>query len=314
MRNEYGDQFKPIRAKRGIPRFLPLALGLWLLAGVTRFWIAPQMTKLPADYTEETSYAARGRFRDTSDGAWEKFDLVVRRVDQTLVASSDHAIVQGDINWTTNAGEVTYESAGIYGVDPRTRTNLPGYGNVQRTGQFLFPPHVRRATYRLWDPFYSGARAAIFSHAATLEGLPVYVFNCHVRGLDETHGYTFLRDVPERYHAYSTATGKVWVEPVSGRVVDFEDAGKSYFGVAATGKPVSDFHFWSARYTPQTKWAQIRRARSARLRLLILENWLPSTLLLAGLGTLTLGLRLRETHRSAPPFPPSTGGPPSPPI
>ncbi len=313
MQNETtgGDEFKPMGAKHGVPRFLPLALGLWLVAGVTRFWIAPQMTQLPADYTEETSYVARGRYRDTPDGAWEKFDLVVRRVDQTLVASTDHAIIQGDTHWTTNTGEVTYESAGIYGVDPRTRTNLSGYGNVQRTGQFLFPPHVRRATYRLWDPFYSGARTATFSHAATLQGLPVYVFNCHVNALDDTPAYAFLRDVPERYRAYSTGTGKAWVEQVSGIVIDFEDTGKSYFG-AATGKPAADFYFWSARYTPQTKSAQIQRARSARLRLLTLENWLPSALLLAGLGTLALGLRRRESRRAMPPNPPSTGVLPSP--
>ncbi len=286
--------------RRLLLRHLPLALGLWLLAAVTRFWIAPQWERLPSDYAVEISYLARCRYRGTPDGPWQKFDLIARRVDQTLVIAADDAIVQGDIHWTTEAGEVTYESAGIYGIDSRTRTNLPGYGNVQRAGQFLFPPHVRRTNYRIWDPFYTGPRTATFVEATTLNGILVYVFDCRAKDIDDTAGYSFLADVPERYHAYSAGGGKMWVEPVSGVVLDMEDAGKSYFGEPMTAKPVSDFYFWDARYTPQTKAAQMSHALTARLHIRILEFWLPVALLLGGLGCLVLGLR-----RSRP-IPPSS--------
>jgi hypothetical protein len=270
---------------------LPLVLGLWLLAAVTRFWIAPQWERLPADYAMEMSYDARCRYRDTPDGAWQKFDLIARRVDQTLIASADDVIVQGDMHWTNAAGEVTYESAGIYGVDRRTHRNLSAYGNVGRAGQFLFPPRVQRTTYRLWDPFYTGPRTATFVEATTLGGMPVYVFNCQAKDIDDTAGYVFLADVPERYHAYSAGSGKMWVEPVSGVVLDFEDVGNSYFAQLKTGKRVAAFHFWNARYTAQTKAAQMQRAVTARRRIQVLEVWLPGALLLCGLGCLVSGVR-----------------------
>ena len=85
-------------------RLLLMALGLRLLAAAQRFWIAPQLTQLPADYAEETSYAAKFRFRETSTGAWDRFDLMARRVDQTLVTSARHTIIQGDLHWTTQSG------------------------------------------------------------------------------------------------------------------------------------------------------------------------------------------------------------------
>lgn len=276
---------------RRLLRHLWAALILWLLAGAIRFWIAPHWQHLPVDYAQETSYAARCRYRDTPDGAWQKFDLVVRRVDQTLVSSAGTSIVEGDIHWTTAAGEVTYESAGIYGVDRRTRTNMSGYGNMERRGQFLFPPRVRPTTYQLWDPFYTGPRTATFQHTAVLNGIPVYVFDCRAKHLDDTAAYTFLADVPERYRAYSSGGGKMWVEPVSGVVLNFEDAGKSYFGVSGSGKGISDFYFWDAHYTSETKAAQLQRALAARRRIVAMEVWLPLGLLLAGLMWLLLGLR-----------------------
>jgi hypothetical protein len=264
---------------------------LWLLAGVTRFAIAPQMQHLPVNYAEETSYDARCRYRDTPNGAWQRFDLTVRRVDQTLVTSAGNSIVEGDIHWTTAAGEVTYESTGIYGVDQRTRANLSGYGNTQRRGQFLFPPHVRPTTYQLWDPFYTGPRTATFRHTTTLNGMQVYVFDCRARDIDDTAAYMFLVDVPERYRAYSNGGGTMWVEPISGVVIDFEDAGKSYFGEPRSSKPLSDFYFWDARYTRETKAAQLQRALATRRLILTLEVWLPLGLLLGGLLSLSPVLR-----------------------
>jgi hypothetical protein len=186
---------------------------------------------------------------------------------------------------------VTYESAGVYGVDRRTRMNVSGYGNVERRGQFLFPPHVQPVSYQLWDPFYTGPRTATFHRSTTLNGIPVYVFNCQATDIDDSSGYAFLMDVPERYRAYSAGTGKLWVEPVSGVVIDFEDAGKSYFVEPGTGKPVSDFYFWDARYTAQTKAVQLRRALTARRNIRAFEVWLPLSLLLGSLIWLLLGLR-----------------------
>ncbi|HEX9996300.1 MAG TPA: porin PorA family protein [Abditibacterium sp.] len=276
--------------RRPLLRIFPLALGLCLLATALRFWLAPHLTRLPADYAEEIRYAARCRYRDTPDGTWQQFDLVVRRVDQTLVFSADDAIIQGDVHWTTETGKVTYESAGVYGIDRRTRSNLSGYGNMQRGGQFLFPKHVQRTTYQLWDPFYTGPRTATFVEETTLNGLPVYVFDCRAKNIDDTTGYSFLVNVPERHHAYSAGGGKMWIEPISGIMVDMEDVGKSYFGTPKTGKWVSDFYFWHARYTPETKAAQWQRAVTARRRILALELWFPIALLLSGLLSLALGV------------------------
>jgi hypothetical protein len=129
-----------------------------------------------------------------------------------------------------------------------------------------------------------------------LNGMLVYVFDCRAKDIDDTAAYTFLKEVPERYRAYSAGGGKMWVEPVSGVVVQFEDAGKSYFGVptsgvSATGKPVADFYFWTARYTAETRKAKMQMAIASRRRIQILEMGLPLGLVLGGLAWAILTLR-----------------------
>lgn len=277
--------------RRFVLRFLPLALGLWLLAALTRFWIAPQLQRLPTDYAVETSYQAQSRARETPGGKWVSTRLIGRRVDQTLVTSADTSMVQGDLHWSTEAGQVLFETAGIYGVDRRTRRNVSGYGNVDRKGQFLFPTHLQRTNYLYWDPIYIGPCTAKFERLDTVNGLPVYVFNFSARDLNETAGYTHLPDVPERYEAHTDGAGTLWIEPNSGIVVDFKERGTSYFFDAAAHKRVADLFIWSDHFTPQTKAAQLQRARAARRRIGALEVWLPAALLLGGLGCLGLGLR-----------------------
>ena len=73
-------------------------------------------------------------------------------------------------------------------------------------------------------------------------------------------------------------------------MVDFEDEGVSYFVDVKTGQRVADLYHWSARYTPETRAAQLAMARAAHSRHVALEVWLPGGLLLAGLLWLAVSL------------------------
>jgi hypothetical protein len=282
-------------AQRPFWAHLLIGLGLIALAGLLHFALDFLLTPLPAGYASETRYAADTRFRESPTAEWTSTPLIARRVDQTLTASGDISIIQGEVHWTTEDGTPTYEHTTYYGVNRRTRMNVPGYGDTDRTGQFLFPQHVQQTTYELWDPYYLGLRTATFRRVEEVEGLSTYVFDYSAANIDDTGGYTFLPDVPERYRAFSDGQGTLWIEPVSGIVVDFEDEGVSYFVDAKTGQRVADFYHWSARYTPETRAAQLAPARTARSRHLALEYWLPAGLLLAGLLWLGISLWRRRS-------------------
>jgi hypothetical protein len=283
-----------MRKRQFHPRYLFITLGLFAAAAFVRFWLAPLLNELPANYASETQYAGEDNLRETPNGAWEKIATTLRRVDQTIVSTSETAMVQGDLHVYDENGAVVFESTGLYGVSRLARQNVPGYGDTERTGQFLFSLAVQPTTYTYWDPMFIGPRVATFDHAETQDGLTVYVFRFSASGLDETAGYSSLPDVPEHYAAHTDAQGTLWIEPVSGIVVDYAEQGMSYFADLTTGKPIADFHGWSDRYTPETRSAQLRLAAEARLRILLIQVWLPVGLVLAGIVAPVIGVWKRR--------------------
>lgn len=264
----------------------------WLMATLLRWWAVPTFERLPADFVAETIYAAKMRSHQTTSSPAEEFECVVRRRDQTLTSGDKYSIIQGDVHWLKPAGVVVFEMFNLYGVDRHNRQNLAGYGSKERTGQYLFPQHTERKQYGLWDPVYAGPRVATFDHVDQFRGVEVYVFNTLADGIDETAGYASLPEVPEKYYALSYGKGRLWIEPVSGIVVDHEDSGVSYFVDPKTGERIGEpIIQWSQRYTPETIDAQLQLATATRRRMRALEVWLPLAFAAAGLICLAAGFR-----------------------
>jgi hypothetical protein len=267
-----------------------------MVAALLRWWAAPAWETLPADHALELGYTSQLRSHQTTSSPVEVTQSIVRRRDQTLTSGNAHSIIQGDVHWLTTSGGLIFETLNTYGVDRRTRQNLAGYGNEERTGQYLFPPHVEKKAYRLWDPFYAGPGVVTFDRVEQFRDVAVYVFTFIVDGLDESVGYDALPEVPEKYRALTNGQGRFWIEPVSGVVVDHEDGGVSYFVEPNTGARLGEpIIQWSARFTPETVQAQLQRATTIRWRILALEVWLPCAFAAAGLLTAGLCFR-RESH------------------
>jgi hypothetical protein len=281
-------------------KYLFSALAFLALAVLVRFWIAPLTELLPSGYTNEMTLAVDDTFRESPSAEWQASTLKAIRIDQTIKNSGQTTIIEGGLHVYNADGSVNFESISLYGVDQRTRMNRPGYGDVDRSGQYLFSTHLEQKNYPLWDPMFIGLRQATFDHVDNFEGLQVYVFKFSTTGLDETAGYSYLPDVPERYLAHTDGEGTLWIEPLSGVLVNYSDKGVSYFVDLTSGTRLvdGDFHQWSQTYTPETRLAQLALARAARLRILALEVWLPLALVGAGIIILMLSLRAHFAKQS----------------
>jgi hypothetical protein len=264
-------------------KYLSISLFFLIMAALLRYWIAPFLELLPANYSNRISLTEEDKIRDSPTGAWLASTLNTQRMDETITISGQVAIIEGGLHVYYTTGAVNFEATSLYGVDRHTRLNVSGYGEVNRTGQFLFPPHVKKIKYPIWDPWFVGLRQASFDHVETIDGLQVYVFKFKGNGMDETVGYSYLPDVPDKYLVHTDGIGTVWVEPVSGSVVDYQDSGVSYFIDQTTGARVADFNQWTEKSTPETRTAQLALARDVRRRILVLEDWLPGGLVLIGL-------------------------------
>jgi hypothetical protein len=269
--------------------FLP-AFVLVLAAALVRFWAAPELERLPLDYLNTTHYLEQSSFRNSPNGVWVKSDLTSTRIDSAITQNGDAVIIQSALQIYMAAGGLNFENSALYGVDRRTRLNVSGLGDISRAGQFYPAPHLGQQPFTLWDAMFIGPREAVFDHAETLDGMTVSVFNYKATRLDETAGYSYLALVPETYLVHTDGQGTLWIEPLSGVVVDYQDEGVSYFVDPQTGKRVADFNKWSEHYSPETKTSQIQLALMERQRIQALEVWLPVVLFTTGAVWFLIGL------------------------
>ena len=278
------------------------AVGLMITAIVLRFGIGPALERLPADYGSEIVLEATTRFRETPGAEAKELHQRGRRVDQVMSVTNDVAVIQSHVDWSDESGQVNYQTTGLYGVDRRTRGNVAGYGDLARNGQFLFPPHLSGTLDQVWDPYYSGPRRLTFERNEAVGGLTLAVYRFDVAGLDETKAYDFLPDVPERFGASTNGEGRLWIEPVSGILVDLEDNGHTFFAEPAKGRSAGDINAWQARYSAASKDTLLRLASTMRLQILATEIWLPLALLALAFTWLAIGLvRLRRRASSVAP-------------
>jgi DUF3068 family protein len=274
-----------------------MSVGIWiggaaliLVAGLLRWWVAPTLERLPSDYNAETNYLATLHSRQTPSDSATKTETTVRRRDQHLSGTKQHAIIQGEALWLSTRGDLIFGTSSIYGVDRYTRENIASYGSEKRVGQYLFPPHIKKQQYEFWDPIYANRYVATFDRVDSFHGIEVFLFKTLADGIDETSGYSSLPDVPKKYRILTYGRGRYWVDPISGVVVDHEDSGESYFVDQALGRRVGEpTNQWSARYTQETILAQLQLAAATRWRIFALELWIPLAFVAAGIMSVAVG-------------------------
>jgi hypothetical protein len=159
-------------------------LVLVIFALVFLLAIFPAMAKMPADYEQE--YAFEGYIKQLNSETMS-LDEIPTDVSRLLTATGvedDVLLLQQDINVYIAQSETLLSSTtDVYGLDRTTRENVPGYGNMDRSGSFTFPAGVEQETYAFWSSSTMTALPANFVSEETYHGIKVYNFEIDVSDL-----------------------------------------------------------------------------------------------------------------------------------
>jgi hypothetical protein len=151
---------------------------VWLLA------IFPVMSKMPTDYEREYKFEG---FIMQLNSETMSLDEIPTDVDRILTATGtedDVLLLQQDINiYHAQAGTLLSSTSDIYGLDRTTRENVPGYGDMDRSGNFTLPAGVEKETYSFWSSSAMTALPANFVSEETYHGITVYNFKIDVSDL-----------------------------------------------------------------------------------------------------------------------------------
>jgi hypothetical protein len=198
---------------------ISVGLVLIIFALVWQFAIFPALAKLPADHHKIVNFEGTYKVMNPQTQSLDEIPVVVTREQQAIEVQDNVLIIDQVI--TTSHAESGMELAQFglteeLGVERSKREYVPGYGDIDRSGQFCFPEKVEKKSYHFWIPTAGHTLETTFVDEEEFHGLKVFTFEINEEdvdiGIHPTANMQQLLDV--------SVTMKV--EPVSGTTVSSE--------------------------------------------------------------------------------------------
>lgn len=207
--------------------FLALLLPAWA------YVIAPELLKLPGDFSYKADIVSVDDFYDEAAGDFRGEQFSKTDFSYRVVAhDGDRLTIRNVFDVRTQAGEPIFRTERLYGIDARTGMHLAGLGDEERQGYLFAPRGLKRGEpFTYWHVNYDGPAHMTFVQEETLYGLKVFVYETRYEGvrIDQTKDLGFLPGVGVTRGVELDPHLRLWVEPTTGRVVKHEDETTAYF-------------------------------------------------------------------------------------
>jgi hypothetical protein len=264
--------------------FLALFACFLLAVPVWMYLVAPGLLKMPADYkrtfdilgTEKPNYEIGGDSTET---------IIYKGTKRTHWAQSGGNEVSAELFFEaeTVSGEPLFEISKKYKVDRDTRKVIAS----GKESVYLVPPmHLEKKTYVIQDPAHLIDVEFHYEKEESVNGLSVYYFKSNTRGLESTDGYSFLDLVPEKYSAVDDVVSELWIEPITGTIVNFKQIGASFYLDNVSDEKIHNFTNYTNSFSDDTIANQVRLAQNAKQQIQLYERWIPILLSLLSLAFL----------------------------
>jgi hypothetical protein len=264
---------------------------------VWRYLVVPELLKLPGDYERNFNlFYLSNEDYDLEDGF--SGELIINAVskDRTISVDEDNQVIESYYKAETLAGELAWETQNKFSINRETRENITRNGEGAVGSYFVFPQELEKNSYKIWPIGYNHSFDVQFDGVENVEGLEVYHFSFANEITDDTEDFTWTELIPDTYHVNSVQSADFWLEPVTGRIVNFDDGGTSYYIDITTGEKIQDFLTWKAKFSDDTIANQVRIAQNAKQQIFLYERWIP---ILFGLIALALLMALFASRRVA---------------
>ena len=211
-------RYRKVTLQRKTWNTVLISLGsvLIIISLIWLFAIFPVMDKIPTDHHKVINFEGFYKVMNPQTQSLDEIPVNVTREQQATEIQDNVLIIKQVITTTHAVAGMELAQFGlteVLGVDRSTRQYSPGYGDMDRSGQFSFPGALEKKDYSLWIPTAGRPLDAKFMGEEDFQGLRVFTFKVSELGLDI--GTQSGTDLPQ---VLDTVI-RLKVEPVSGVTV-----------------------------------------------------------------------------------------------
>ncbi|GEM_PF-5542546 len=283
----------PTKRRHKITMFLGFALILFI--PIWFLGVAPGLTKLPADFSYKVLVLSRDNFYDAE--RQEFSGEIVSNTEHSLQVIGEQngvLLIKNIFEVQKSDGEEIFSVKRIYGIDPKTRGHVPGYGDKNREGYLFAPPNLKKGqNFIYWHINYNTPAYMKFQDEETIDGLTVYRYETDYHA-DQTFELNNLVHPLGKEGINLDINLQLWVEPITGRKIKYEDKTTAYFYNLITGERIRPWNKFHNQYDEMSILKQVEIAKQEKLKRVLVERVVPVVLALAAMILLIYSFVLRR--------------------
>ena len=245
------------------------------------FVIKPKIEKISDNFHYEAEIFSLDNFYSIEKGDF------LGEINSETKFSYDVVSQRGEILIIKNLFDVRKPEGGkifaverLYGINAKTGEHVKGYGDRDRDGYLFAPRSLKKGeNYEYWHINYDSPANMKFQEEEELYGLKVYRYMADYKA-DQTKELLNLHLVGKERGVELEVNLQTWIEPVTGRLIKYEDKTLAYYYDLKTGEKISPWNKFNNRYREESVKEQVDIAKKEKLLMLFIGKIIPSSLIL----------------------------------
>jgi len=242
---------------------------------------------LPQQVTYDAEIISTDNFYNEQTQSYEGEQQSVTSYNYHIVDETPNAyIVENTFDVRTIEGKIIIALSRKYGVDKKTGKHIMSLGDKPREGYLFAPKNLHEGeAYTYWHINYEAPAKLSFLKKEEIQGLPVFVYRTHYEGytIEQTDDLTYLPGVPESRQIILEPELTVWVEPITGTVIAYEDNTTAYYYDRQSGKKLYPWNHFHNKYTKASINKHVNIAKKRLFFLITCTKVIPVVLIIVAL-------------------------------
>ena len=252
------------------------ALCIGLVIPVWFFFVTPALLSIPSNFSYRADIDSHDNFYDESKGQYSGKIKSKTQFYYEVVSKQEHILlVKNVFDVRKPTGERIFSVERLYGIDPKTGKHVEAFGDENRSGYLFAPRHVKKGQdFTYWHINYDAPALMKFTGEENILGLKVYRYEAAYM-VDQTKNLGTLPGVPDKRGVNLDIDLKTWVEPVTGRMIKYQDATTAYFYDSKTKQRLHPWNQFGNTLTDASVADQVRITRFEIFKTRFIENIVP---------------------------------------
>lgn len=237
-----------------------LAVPWWLYVGV------PEQLEIPTNFSLKTNVDSFDNFYNAETKAFGGEQRSLTSFSYKAVSGdSDHLEIENSFSVRSLTGEPIFSVTRLYGINTHNGMHVAGSGDKDRSG-YLFAPRMKgvaaqakdKSSFEYWHVNYDTPAEMTYESESDLYGLRVYHYVSDFTA-DQTKDLSgVLPEVGITRGIGLDVHLELWVEPYTGRIVQYQDKTDAYYYDLATKERLQPWNSFRNQTDPASAAEQAK--------------------------------------------------------